>query len=135
MAIQAEILLTNYFPFIAVVQAFFFFKIVWNKGENEGVIHIYMALVILLILITNSYALYRLNEAADFGQTLLHEPLQMKANFYMTVLTSIGFVTLILVAKSKNYKNVEKGIALVIFIITIINIGFSIQSFGNSFKQ
>jgi hypothetical protein len=135
MAIQSEILLTNFFPFIAVVQAYFFFKLIWSKNDEEGVIHIYMALVILLILGTNSYALFRLNEAAEIGQTLLHEPLQLKANFYMTVLTSIGFVALIAVAKSKNYKNVEKGIALLIFIFTIINVGFSIQSFGNSFIQ
>jgi hypothetical protein len=135
MAIQSEILLTNFFPFIAVVQAYFFFKLIWSKNNPEGVIHIYMALVILLILVTNSYALFRLNEASELGQTLLQEPLQLKANFYMTVLTSIGFVTLILVSKSKNSKNVEKGIALVIFIFTIINIGFSIQSFGNSFIQ
>lgn len=135
MAIQSEILLTNFFPFIAVVQAYFFFKLIWTKNDEEGVIHIYMALVLLLILGTNSYALFRLNEAAELGQTFLHEPLQLKANFYMTVLTSIGFLTLILVSKSKNYKNVEKGIALLIFIFTIINVGFSIQSFGNSFIQ
>jgi hypothetical protein len=135
MAIQSEILLTNFFPFIAVVQAYFFFKLIWTKNDEEGVIHIYMALVLLLILGTNSYALFRLNEAAELGQTFLHEPLQLKANFYMTILTSIGFVALIAVAKSKNYKNVEKGIALLIFIFTIINVGFSIQSFGNSFIQ
>jgi hypothetical protein len=94
-----------------------------------------MALVILLILGTNSYALYQLNRAANAGQAVLQEPLQLTANFYMTILTTIGFIALIMVSKSKNYQKVEKGIALLIFIFTIINIGFSIQSFGNSFIQ
>ena len=135
MAIPAELLLTRFFPIIAVVQAYFFFKTIWNKKSDGGAIHIYMALVILLILGTNSYALYQLNAAADNGQTLLQEPIQLKANFYMTILTTIGFITLIMVSKSRNYQNVEKGIALLIFIFTLINIGFSIQSFGNSFIQ
>lgn len=135
MAIPAELLLTRFFPIIAVVQVYFFFKTIWNKKSDGGAIHIYMALVILLILGTNSYALYQLNAAADNGQALLQEPMQLKANFYMTILTTIGFITLIMVSKSKNYQKVEKGIALLIFIFTLINIGFSIQSFGNSFIQ
>ncbi|MFM1947033.1 MAG: hypothetical protein RL207_1316 [Bacteroidota bacterium] len=135
MAIQAELLLTRFFPIIAVVQAYFFFRTIWNKKGDEGSIHLYMALVILLILGTNSYALYQLNAAADSGQTILQEPLQLKANFYMTVMTTIGFFALIVVSKSKNYQKVEKGIALLIFVFTIINIGFTIQSFGNSFIQ
>ena len=135
MAIQAELLLTRFFPFIAVVQAYFFFKTIWNKKGDEGAIHLYMALVILLILGTNSYALYQLNAASDSGQTILQEPIQLKANFYMTVMTTIGFIALIVVSKSKNYQKVEKGIALLIFVFTLINIGFTIQSFGNSFIQ
>lgn len=135
MAIPAELLLTRFFPIIAVVQAYFFFKTIWNKKSDGGAIHIYMALVILLILGTNSYALYQLNAAANAGQALLQEPLQLTANFYMTVLTTFGFITLIMVSKSKNYQNVEKGIALVIFIFTLINIGFTIQSFSDSFVQ
>ena len=135
MAIQAELLLTRFFPIIAVVQAYFFFKTIWNKKGDEGAIHLYMALVILLILGTNSYALYQLNAAAESGQALLREPIQLKANLYMTILTMVGFITLILVSKSKKSEKVEKGIALLIFIFTIINIGFSIQSFGNSFIQ
>jgi hypothetical protein len=135
MAIPAELLLTRFFPIIAVVQAYFFFKTIWNKKGDEGAIHLYMALVILLILGTNSYALYQLNRAANAGQALLQEPLQLTANFYMTILTTIGFIALIMVSKSKNYQKVEKGIALLIFIFTIINIGFSIQSFGSSFIQ
>lgn len=135
MAIQAELLLTKFFPIIAVIQAYFFFRTIWNKKENDGAIHLYMALVILLILGTNSYALYQINTATFSDQVFLQEPLQLKANFYMTIMTMIGFTTLIVVSKSKNYQNVEKGIALVIFIFTIINIGFSIQSFGNSFIQ
>lgn len=132
MAIQAELLLTRFFPIIAVVQAYFFFRTIWNKKENDGAIHLYMALIILVILGTNSYALYQINAALDNGQVILQEPLQLKANFYMTM---IGFTTLIMVSKSKNYQNVEKGIALLIFIFTLINIGFSIQSFGNSIIQ
>lgn len=135
MAIQAELLLTRFFPIIAVVQAYFFFKTIWNKKGDEGAIHLYMALVILLILGTNSYALYQLNAASDSGQTILQEPIQLKANFYMTVMTTIGFIALIVVSKSKNYQKVEKGIALLIFVFTLINIGFTIQSFGNSFIQ
>lgn len=135
MAIPAELLLTRFFPLIAVVQAYFFFKTIWNKKGDEGAIHLYMALVILLILGTNSYALYQLNMAVDNGQALLQDPIQLKANFYMTILTMVGFITLILVSKSKKSQKVEKGIALLIFICTIINIGFSIQSFGNSFIQ
>lgn len=135
MAIQAELLLTRFFPIIAVVQAYFFFKTIWNKKGEEGAIHLYMALVILLILGTNSYALYQLNAASDSGQTILQEPIQLKANFYMTIMTTIGFIGLIVVSKSKNYQKVEKGIALLIFVFTLINIGFTIQSFGNSFIQ
>lgn len=135
MAIQAELLLTKFFPIIAVIQAYFFFRTIWNKKENDGAIHLYMALVILLILGTNSYALYQINTATFSDQVFLQEPLQLKANFYMTIMTMIGFTTLIVVSKSKNYQNVEKGIALLIFIFTIINIGFSIQSYGNSFLQ
>lgn len=135
MAIQAELLLTRFFPIIAVVQAYFFFKTIWNKKGDEGAIHLYMALVILLILGTNSYALYQLNAASDSGQTILQEPIQLKANFYMTIMTTIGFIGLIVVSKSKNYQKVEKGIALLIFVFTLINIGFTIQSFGNSFIQ
>ena len=135
MAIQAELLLTRFFPIIAVVQAYFFFKTIWNKKGEEGAIHLYMALVILLILGTNSYALYQLNAASDSGQTILQEPIQLKANFYMTIMTTIGFIGLIVVSKSKNYQKVEKGIALLIFVFTLNNIGFTIQSFGNSFIQ
>jgi hypothetical protein len=135
MAFQAEILLTRFFPIIAVIQAYFFFRTIWNKKSDSGAIHLYMALVILLILGTNSYALYQMNAAVDNGHTSFQEPMQLKANFYMTIFTTIGFLTLILVSKSKNHQKVEKGIALLIFIFTLINIGFSIQSFGNSFIQ
>jgi hypothetical protein len=135
MAIQAELLLTRFFPIIAVVQAYFFFRTIWNKKSESGAIHLYMALVILLILGTNSYALYQINAAVDNGLTSFQEPMQLKANFYMTIFTTIGFNTLIMVSKSRNYQKVEKGIALLIFIFTLINIGFSIQSFGNSFIQ
>ncbi len=135
MVIQVELLLNRYFPLIAVVQAYFFFKTIWDKKNDSGVIHLYMALVILSILGTNSYALYQINDMANNGQAHLQEPIQLKANFYMTLLTMIGFITLIMVSRSKNYQKVEKGIALLIFIFTLINVGFSIQTIGNSFIQ
>ncbi len=35
MAIQAELLLTRFFPIIAVVQAYFFFKTIWNISNQS----------------------------------------------------------------------------------------------------
>jgi hypothetical protein len=131
MDFQAEILLTRFFPFFAVFQAYFFLKTIWNKSNNQGAIHLFMAMIILLILVTNTYALYQLEQASFNGQTHLKNPLQMTANLYMTFLTSIGFLILIFISKERNVIHIEKGIALVIFIFTLINVGFSIQSLRN----
>ena len=133
MAIQAELMLTRFFPIFALLQAYFFFKTIWDKKSNDNTMHLYMALLILLIIGTNTYALYQLRENTHNSIPIARHSIQIEANIYMTVITSIAFIVLILISKSNNYKNIERGIALIILIFTLINVGFSLQSFGNSF--
>jgi hypothetical protein len=135
MALQSELLLTRIFPIFAFLQAYFFFKTIWDKKNQQDRTHLYMGLVILLIIGTNTYALYQIRASTSQLISNFQNPIQMEVNFYMTILTLLGFLTLIFISRSSQFKKVEKGIALIIFIFTLINVGFTIQSFGNSFIQ
>lgn len=130
MANQAEILLTRFFPIIGVVQGFIFFKTIWRGSYKEGPLYLYMALVILLILGTNSYALFQLNQHGISPLNREIQPIQLGINYLMTSVALICFLSLVLTSKSPDFYQLELGIATVIFVITLINVGFSIQSFG-----